>query len=72
LPITSLLFKLRRIYEKTNHLWLSDRNGGIIGYGIAKRDKVAARLIAGEDLTFAEIKRTFSLDITDKVNMGDS
>ena len=69
---TLRLFQLRRIYEKTNHLRFADRNGGIIGYAIAEHGKLVARLMAGEDLTFAEIKRTFSLDKTDKVNMEDT
>lgn len=72
LPKTSRLFQLRRIYEESNHLRFSDKNGKIISYGKAERERILARLMAGEDLTFAEIKITLDLKRTDKVNMEDT
>jgi len=65
----SRLFQVRRIYEESNHLRFSKRYGEIIGYGIVERDQIVARLMAGEDLTFAQIKTILDLKKTDKVNM---
>lgn len=72
LPRTSRLFQVRRIYEETNHLRFSGKNGESIHYGITERDKIVDRLMAGEDLTFAEIKKTIDLKRTDKVSIEDT
>ena len=69
LPRTSRLFQIRRIYEDANHLRFSGKSGESIAYGLAERDRIVARLMAGEDLTFAEIKKTIGLGRTDKVSM---
>ncbi len=69
---SSRLFQMRRIYEETNNLRFSTKNGGIIGFGIKARDKIVARLMAGEDLTFSEIKKTIDLKRTDKVSIEDT
>ncbi|HEC14621.1 MAG TPA: hypothetical protein ENI72_02580, partial [Rhodospirillales bacterium] len=72
LPRTSRLFQIRRIYEETNNLRFSGKRGETIPYGMAERDKIIARLMAGEDLTFAEIKTTMDLKRTDKVSIEDT
>jgi len=72
LPRASRLFQMRRIYEETNHLKFSGKSREPIPYGMAERDKVVARLMAGEDLTFAEIKKTIGLKKTDKVSLEDT
>ncbi len=72
LPRTSRLFQIRRIYEETNNLRFYGKNGEAIACGLAERDKIVARLMSGEDLTFAEIKKTIGLGRTDKVSMEDT
>ena len=69
---TSRLFQFRRIYEEANHLRFSGKRGESIPYGMAERDRIVARLMAGEDLTFAEIKKTIGLGRADKVSMENT
>jgi len=68
----SRLFQIRRIYEESNHLRFSGKNGEPIAYDINQRDLIVERLMSGEDLTFAEIKKALGLQRTDKISIEDS
>jgi len=68
----SRLFQIRRIYEETNHLRFSSKNGAPIEYGIDQRDMIVQRLMSGQDLTFADIKKAIGLHPTDKVSLEES
>jgi len=72
LPRASRLFQIRRIYEEVNNLRFSEKLGKSIDYDIAGRDMIVDRLMAGEDLTFAEIKKTIGLGRTDKVSLENA
>ncbi len=65
----SRLFQIRRIYEEVNHLRFYKKNGEVIDYTLEQRDQIVARLMSGETLSFAEIKKTIGLDRRDKVSL---
>lgn len=72
LPRASRLFQERRIYEEANHLRFFTKNGEPIPYGLDGRDKIVARLMRGDDLSFAELKKTVGLKGTDKVSLENA
>ncbi|TCS61621.1 type II CRISPR RNA-guided endonuclease Cas9 [Varunaivibrio sulfuroxidans] len=72
LPKTSRLFQTRRIYEAVNHLRFYDKQGRLLPYTLEQRDRIVARLMAGEDLSIAEIKKEIGLSRTDKARVEES
>lgn len=67
----SRLFQMRRIYEDANHLRFSGRQGQVIPYGKAERDKIVARLMAGEDLGINDLKTTIGQKTSIRVSVED-
>lgn len=72
LPRASRLFQERRIYEEANSLRFTAKNGKATPYTLEERDALIARLMGGEDLTFAEIKKTLGYDKFTRLSLENS
>lgn len=72
LPKASRLFQERRIYEEVNSLRFTAKNGQALPYTLEDRDALITRLMDGEDLTFAEIKKALGLDRSSKITLENA
>jgi CRISPR-associated endonuclease Csn1 len=72
LPRTSRLFQIRRIYEEANNLRFSGKYGEEVDYGLEERDLIVARLLAGDNLNFTQLKETIGLKRNVKVSLENA
>lgn len=64
----SRLFQKRRIYEEVNHLRFYDKQGTSLPFSTKQRDHIVELLMAGDDLSYADIKKALGFARTDKVS----
>jgi CRISPR-associated endonuclease Csn1 len=72
LPRASRLFQERRIYEEVNSLRFTAKNGQALPYTLEERDTLIAHLMAGENLTFAEIKKTLGNEKSTRLTLENA